>query len=236
MTRIRGSTGPVDLPSDVQSLENDLVQALPHPRLAAIPAAAASTSPRSRNRTPPADHATRYPYAARIRSHSAQLDHPAAYDPDTAYAALSQAATAEPPPKARHRPQTVMAPPTPPIVEHTYRKTSTPTNQPLFLKPVLRLRYVPGYRLSPRLLLIVPRSGLAVGCQGSLWLQSLDRENREIGRILDPHDKFDDLLFLGSTISHNLSMNFHRYSNWPVIDHSICRSWTHSLGGSRWLA
>ncbi len=39
------------------------------------------------------------------------------------------------------------------------------------------------------------------------------------------------LLCLGSTLSQSLSMNFHRASNCPVVSHSICKSWTHSLGG-----
>ncbi len=103
----------------------------PKPRLAAIPVVVASTSHQTRNQTLLGDRATQSQYATQTKSRSAQLDRPNACAPDNAGDARPQATTTEPQPTNRHPPQTVMAPPTPPIVDHTYRKTSPPTQTPL---------------------------------------------------------------------------------------------------------
>ena len=103
----------------------------PKPRLAAIPVVVASTSHRTHSRTRLGDLATRSRCAVRKGSRSAQLYRPSACAPDIAGDARPPATTAEPQPTSRHLPQTVMAPPTPPIVDHTYRKTSPPTQTPL---------------------------------------------------------------------------------------------------------
>jgi len=110
----------------------------PRPLPVATPAGVASKSRPSRSRTRWEGRARRSRCARRRGSRSVPPDPPGASCLDSGIDAERRATAAPAQPKGRRLPQSVMAPPTPPRVDHMCRRCSTLSGSDLFLKQVLR--------------------------------------------------------------------------------------------------